>query len=76
MKPFRTYKGNYPILVIKEFNDEVLILGGDDCYLVLWNWKKGEIIRKEFGHAGSVTYIDVMNEYVFTSGGDNKFRFW
>jgi WD40 repeat protein len=73
----KIFNGNYPILDLKEFNEDILVLGGDDCYLVFWNWKKNEIVKKEFGHAGSVMYIQMVNDLkLFTAGGDNKFKYW
>ena len=36
----KLYKGTYPILELEELNRETLVFGGDDCYLIFWNWEK------------------------------------
>ena len=54
----------------------MIAFGGDDCYLVFWNWEKEEIVHKTFGHAGSVTSIYEFYPYLLTCGGDNKFKLW
>lgn len=40
------YAGGYPILTMEEeLNyDDVLVLGGDDCYLTFWNWQKNQVL--------------------------------
>ena len=67
--------GGYPILTLEEDrNTETLILGGDDCYLTFWNWKKDEVVGKIFGHAGSVTFIYSFSPFILTGGGDDMFK--
>jgi hypothetical protein len=70
------YAGGYPILTMEEeLNyDDVLVLGGDDCYLTFWNWQKNQVLEKVFGHAGSVTFITSFKPYLLTAGGDHKFK--
>ena len=72
----KLYKGTYPILELEEINKEVMVFGGDDCYLVFWNWRREEVVQKVFGHAGSVTCIYEFMPYLLTCGGDNKFKIW
>lgn len=74
--PFQNFTADgYPILALEEDKEkDVLILGGDDCYLTFWNWRKDEKIGKIFGHAGSVTFIYSFSPYTLTAGGDNKFK--
>lgn len=54
----------------------MLVFGGDDCYLIFWNWSKQEVVNKVFGHAGSVTCIFYFFPYMLTCGGDNKIKIW
>ena len=58
----------------EDLKRDILILGGDDCYLTFWNWKKDQTIGRVFGHAGSVTFIHSISPYVLSGGGDNKFK--
>jgi hypothetical protein len=34
------FENLYPLLAIEEVNNNVLALGGDDCCITLWDWKK------------------------------------
>jgi WD40 repeat protein len=70
------YEGSYPLLALEEIDDVTLALGGDSCFISLWNWKQNEVKCKVFGHPGSVQCISFYHPYLVSSGGDSKLKIW
>lgn len=64
------------MLTIAEVSEDVIVFGGDDCYINFWNWKTQEFLGKYFGHAGSVTLVFTNSPYFLTAGGDHKLKEW
>jgi WD40 repeat protein len=70
------YKGEYPLLGVEEVGDGVLALGGDGCFITLWNWKHNEKFCRVFGHPGSVMSLSSYHPFLVSSGGDSKIKIW
>ena len=70
------YQGEYPLLGIEEVDENVLAMGGDSCFITLWDWKKQEVKCNVFGHPGSVLSISLCKPYLISSGGDSKLKIW
>lgn len=62
--------------MVSQISEDVIAFGGDDCYINFWNWRNMEYLGKFFGHAGSVTLIYSVSEYILTAGGDHRLKEW
>lgn len=63
-------------MVVQCVNKDLLVSGGDDCLLILWEWAKEIKLKTVFAHACSVSCLIVKDGELISAGGDGIVRFW
>lgn len=66
----------YPVLVVQCVNKDLIVSGGDDCLLILWEWAKEIKLRSIFAHACSVVCLVLKGNELVSAGGDGEVIFW
>jgi hypothetical protein len=61
---------------LTELNNSVIIFGGDDCIITVWDWKKNMILYKCFAHPGSINCLIAFKANLLSIGGDSKLKLW
>ena len=69
-------KHEFSVLAVECINRDLIVSGGDDCIIVVWEWEKPIKLRTAFAHCCSVTSLLLFGHQLVSTGGDGLLKMW